>query len=118
VEKDFELVGRFFQGIGMVMESTVCFNVQVVDRWTNFESSQINDSTKRGRAVGFHGVVVNFSRQTMAPILSEDGKVAILTKAEGTLEEIVLDLNDTEAFQDERTIHVADLDLESQSNHS
>ena len=115
MEKDFELVGHFCQGIGMVMESTVCFDVQVVDRWTNFESSQINDSTKRGRAVGFHGVVANFSRRTMAPIFGEDGKEAVLTKAEGIVEEAELDLNDTEAFQDEGTIHVAD--LESQSNH-
>ena len=46
VEKGFEMVRHFSQGIEMVMESTMCFNVQVVYRWAHFRNSQINDSAK------------------------------------------------------------------------
>jgi hypothetical protein len=47
---------------------------------------------------------------------SEDGKVAAWTKAEGSVEEAALDLNDTVAFHDEEALHVAD--VQSHSNHT
>jgi hypothetical protein len=47
---------------------------------------------------------------------SEDGKVAVWTKAEGSFEDAALDLNDTVAFQDEGALHVAD--VQSHSNHT
>jgi len=49
-------------------------------------------------------------------IFSEGGKVSVRIGAEGTVKETVLDYYDTEAFQDEEALHVAD--LQSQSNHT
>ena len=46
VEKVFEVVRHFFQGIGMVVERTMFSNVQFVDQWAMFGRSRINDSIK------------------------------------------------------------------------
>jgi len=75
------------------------------------------ESTKqKGSAVGYHAaVVVNFSRDGWHNF-SDDGIAAVWTKAEGSVEEEALYYYDTEAFQDEEALLVAD--LQSQSNHT
>ena len=114
VEKVFEVVRHFFQGIGMVVERTMSSNVQFVDQWAMFGRSRINDSRK--------GLLL--APMELSPIFrvgqwhnfSKGGNVSVRIEAEGTIKETALDYYDTEAFQDEEALHVAD--LQSQSNHT
>jgi hypothetical protein len=113
VEKVFEVVRHFFQGIGMVVERTMFSDVLFVDQWTLLGRSRINDSRKGLLApIGLSPIF----RVGQWHNFSEGGKVSVRIGAEGTVKETALDCNDTEAFQDEEALHVAD--LQSQSNHT
>ena len=109
VEKIFEMVRHFSQGIEMVRESTMCFDVQFVDRWAYFESSQINDSMLVPMVLSSILVTDNGTS------FREGGKIAAWTEAEGNVEEAAFDSIDTEAFQEEKTQSVADFEPESHS---
>ena len=115
VEKGFEMVRHFSQGIEMVMESTMCFNVQVVYRWAYFRNSQINDSAKAEKSKLLAPMVLlsNFKMDN-GTNFREDGKVAAWTEAECTVEEAALDFIDTEGFKMKR-LNVTDLEPESYS---
>jgi hypothetical protein len=89
-------------------------NVQFVDQWAIFGRSRINDSRK-GLLLAPMGLSPIF-RVGQWHNFSEGGKVSVRIGAEGTVKETALDSYDSEAFQDEEVLHVAD--LQSQSNHT
>jgi hypothetical protein len=99
-------VDRHFGFISEIVEDCAeVLNAQFVNRWANFESSQIKDSkmAKKGKALS--PVVLSSIVQTNANL---SGKLAVRMQAEGIFEKAAVDLIDTEAFQIKEDFNVTD----------
>ena len=105
IENNIEVDRQFGFISEMVEDCAEIFNAQFVNRWANFESSQIKDSkmAKKGKALS--PVVLSSIVQTNANL---SGKLAVRMQAEGIFEKAAVDLIDTGAFQIEEDFNVTD----------